>query len=318
MKIILLANHLAILPAIVHFHSKKELAAVVSPQKLVAENTQISLLCQQFDIPFYSVARPDLNTTLVRLFHEIKPDLAFICGFPYKIPYQLFTIPSIGCFNIHFSLLPAYAGPDPIFWQIRNGEQMGGITIHRVDEGFDTGKIVMQQQIQFIPGENWGICNSRYATMVLNMLLSLTEAAEKKQPVERLSYNSIAESYYPRPATEDLMINWELQTADEIENLVNASNPSAGGAITLFRQQQVRILEVSPVDGDGPENVPAGTIIHLDGNGLFVQCLNRGLLRINIVHLFEGLITGFKMAVLGIKTGDRFETSFSMQKTLIN
>lgn len=317
MKIVLFANQTAIIPVIAHFHGQNQLELVICPQNSPTGNIQIETLCQEFNIPFLTVTAADLKTTVANLFDKIQPDLAFICGFPYKLPHQLFCIPRIGCFNIHFSLLPAYRGPDPIFWQIRNGEQMGGITIHRVDEGFDSGEIVLQQPIPFMPGETWGICNSRHSSAVLNLVLKIIAAAEKKHSFDTLPNNAMM-SYFPKPVTNDLTINWNMQTADEIENLVNACNPSAGGAITLFRSQQIRILEVSPVDGEGHENIAAGTIIHLDGNGLFVQCLDRALLRINIIQLFEGIVTGFKMAILGAKPGDHFENAHSMRELSIN
>lgn len=316
MKIILLANHAAILPAIAHFHSKKWLTAVISPKKSYDENHHISLFCQELDVPFYTVKREDLAITLPGLFNELQPDLAYICGFSYKLPYQLYTIPSIGCFNIHFSLLPAYAGPDPIFWQIRNGEQIGGITIHRVDENFDSGEIMLQQQMQFIPGESWGICNSRYSSVVLNMLVDLTTNLQADHKLDGMLSSSSTASYFPKPTTEDLYINWDTDTTEKIENLVNAANPNAGGAISYLNHQLVRILEVSPVDGKGEPDIAPGTIIHADAGGLYVQCLESNLLRINILKLNEGFITGFKLAALGVKKGDFFESGISRFQVL--
>lgn len=308
MKIILLTNHAAILPAVEHFHSKKWLKAVISPGKSYSEKPQIAFLCEELDVPFYKVQHEDLTTTLHSLFNQIEPDLALIYGFSYKLPSQVFSIPSIGCFNIHFSLLPAYAGPDPIFWQIRNGEQMGGITIHRVDENFDSGEIVMQQQMPFIPGESWGICNSRYSTVVLNMLVSLIANLQADHQLKAQQSRLSKASYFPRPVIEDLLINWDIATTEQIENLVNACNPNAGGAITYLNHQAVRILEVSPVDGKGEPGTAPGTIIHADLSGLYVQCLDGNLMRINILKINEGFITGFKLVALGVKKGDCFKS----------
>lgn len=314
MKIILLANHAAILPVANYFHSKKWLKAIISPQKSHQNHLQIALFCQNLDIPFYLTDAKELKTTLVERFHQINPDLAFVCGFPFKLPRQLFSIPKLGFFNIHFSLLPSYGGPDPIFWQLRNGEQTGGITLHKVDDEFDSGEVVMRQELPFLQDENWGICNSRYSVTMLNMLVAFTEALNQHNIINPVQPIGISESYFPKPVTADLIINWDIQTADEIQNLVNACNPSAGGAITFFRQQQVRIIEVSQVDSYGQEGIPAGTIVGIDGNGLLVQCLNRVILKINIVQLFEGIVSGFKLAITGMKTGDSFETSFLKQK----
>src|SRR5699024_7169662 len=117
--------------------------------------------------------KTQLNQDVAGTLNELNPDLAVMLGFSYRIPETVFSIPALGFYNVHFSLLPAYKGPDPVFWQIRNGETIGGISIHKVNEAFDESEVVMQQQIPFIPGENWGICNNRYTQTVYNMILQL-------------------------------------------------------------------------------------------------------------------------------------------------
>lgn len=318
MKIVLLANHSAILAVIDHFHSQGWIAAVVSTGRLHSHHLQIENISKQYQIPFYKINRRELNTTLTDIFNVLKPDLALICGFSYRIPAQVFNIPPAGFFNIHFSILPAYKGPDPIFWQIKNGEQTGGISIHRVNHDFDSGEVVLQRAIPFIPGENWGICNSRYVQVLLDMVLQLMDSLDKGKQLPPVKIAIDQSSYYPNPDADDLTIKWDLLTTEQIENLVNASNPSAGGAITSLNRQLVRILEVSPVNGKGDPHIPPGTIIHADASGLYVQCLESNLLRINILKLSEGFITGFKLAALGVKQGDRFENSVSQYRVFNN
>ncbi|WP_158798403.1 methionyl-tRNA formyltransferase [Pedobacter sp. L105] len=307
MKIVLFANHLAILPVINYFYSRGWLSAVVSTDKLHGENLQIEDFCNQQAIPFCKVIREELKTTVLSLLHQIEPDLVFMCGFSYRIPGEVFSIPFLGFYNIHFSLLPAYRGPDPIFWQLKNGEQTGGISIHKVNAGFDAGEVVAQQEIPFIPGENWGICNSRYIPIAFNMIKQLAEKLMVGDRIPLVPTDHVAGSYYPKPGVEDLALEWDIQTSEQIEQLVNACNPGANGAITVFKQQMVRILEVSPVDGTGDPSVSGGSIVHADSSGLYVQCADQKLLRINILRLKEGFMTGFKLAALGVSRGDCFE-----------
>lgn len=306
MKIVLFANHVAILPVIDYFHSQEWLSAVISTDKLHSENLQIEDYCKQQAIPFYKVVREELKTTILSFFKRIKPDLAFMCGFTYRIPAEVFCIPALGFFNLHFSLLPAYGGPDPIFWQLKNGEETGGITIHKVATDFDSGEVVMQQRIPFISGENWGICNSRYAPIAFSMITQLTGKLMAGGSIPVIDTSHHTGTYYSKPGVGDLAIQWDIQTAEQIEHLVNACNPGANGAITFFKQQMVRILEVSPVDGTGASSITGGIIVHADGSGLYVQCADQKLLRINILRLKEGFMTGFKLAALGINKGDRF------------
>lgn len=319
MNTILLANHAAILPAIDYFHSQVWLQAVISTDKLHSENLVIEDICRQRHIPFYKITRGELKTTVSDLFDQLKPDLVFMCGFTYRVPLQLIRIPALGFFNIHFSLLPAYRGPDPIFWQLKHGEETGGITIHKVEEDFDSGEVVARQGIQFIEGENWGICNIRYGAFVFNMMIPIINKLNRSEEIVALNHIPIHESYYPRPLAENLIIHWETQTANEVENLVNASNPLYGGALTFYKGQTIRLLEVSPVQMQGEiPSVKPGTIIFSDAqNGLVVLCADKNILKINVAKINEGYFSGFKLFAMGVKTGDQFQTAIN-QQTIIN
>jgi len=308
MKIIIISNLAVSLPVIDIFQSSGSLLGVISGDKLHSHNLQLADFCLVKKIPFFKVGRKSLEESLHQLFIDLEPDLVLMMGFTYRIPKALFNFPPLGFYNVHFSLLPAYQGPDPIFWQLKNGETLGGITIHRVNSDFDSGEIVLQQEIPFIRGENWGICNSRYALPALNLIKTLVnQLAETGAP---LPYTPVGvkQSYFARTTPNDFIINWDIQTAAEIEALVNACNPLAGGAITSINQQPVRIFEVSPVDGTGNAELPAGTVLQAGENGLFVQCINNSVIRINILKLNEGFMTGFKLAALGIQAGACFES----------
>jgi methionyl-tRNA formyltransferase len=307
MKIILLANHAGILPVMDMFNTQGWLQAVISTDKLASHNLQIEDYCKIKGITHLKVNKEQLVTTVAQLFLDLQPDLAIMYGFTYRIPTVIYTIPRLGFYNIHFSLLPAYRGSDPIFWQLKNGEETGGITIHKVDKNFDTGDTVMQQEIAFMRGENWGICNSRYTQVAFDMIMKLTAMLKSEGEIAVIK-NEGKPGYYPVPSARDLTVQWEMHSSEEIENLVNAANPGANGAITLFRGAPAALLEVSPVDGMGAEGVPGGVVIHADGSGVYVQCMDRKILRINILKLNEGFFTGFKLAAMGIQTGDRFET----------
>jgi methionyl-tRNA formyltransferase len=302
-----MANHAGALPALAWFNDQGWLQAVISSNTLSGHNLQIQDYCYLNNITHLKVTRQQLHTQALQLFNELGPDMALMYGFTYRVPPAIFTIPRLGFYNVHFSMLPAYCGSDPVFWQIKNGERQGGITIHKVDEGFDTGAVVLQQSIPFLPGENWGICNSRYSSATINMIRQLCEMLMQGNDLPLITTDNLTRSYYPKPAAKDLAIFWDQYNATQIESLVNACNPSGGGAITTYMQQEVRILEVSPVDQQGDADIPGGTIIHADTSGLFVQCADRSLLRINILKLNEGYLTGFKLAALGIKAGQCFE-----------
>lgn len=74
-----------------------------------------------------------------------RPDLLIVFGFAWKLPRSVLDIPRLGAINVHVSMLPEYRGPAPLLWAIRNGDPTAGITIHRMDEDFDTGDILAQR-----------------------------------------------------------------------------------------------------------------------------------------------------------------------------
>ena len=96
--------------------------------------------------------RADLDIPSLRAnLATIAPDLVVVACFPWRLPEWLLALPRHGCLNVHPSLLPDGRGPDPVFWAFRWGLRETGVTIHRVDAGFDTGPIVAQRRLAIPP-----------------------------------------------------------------------------------------------------------------------------------------------------------------------
>lgn len=307
MKVIVFSNHASCIPVLHYFHLKGWLKAVTTTDNKSPGEEDIRNFCRLNGVLIVSIKRLGLSDILPSLFEDLMPDLVIMFGFPYRIPNFLYVLPRLGFYNIHFSMLPEYRGADPIFWQIRNGESCGGVSIHLVDDEFDTGPIVMQEPLVFIPGETSGISIGRHSQLALTMIQKLAIGLNAGNQTRSLPGSSRISSYFSKATQKDISINWNVQGASEVEALVNACNPGAGGAVTFFRQQLVRILEVSPVDGNfGMEIVPGG-VVHADQSGLYIKCFDHKLLRINILKLEEGFLTGSKLTALGVKVGDKFE-----------
>jgi len=102
-------------------------------------------------LPVYEVGRldhPDGEGLRARL----APDLVVVACHPRRVPPSWLFSPALGCWNIHPSLLPAYRGPAPVFWQLRAGEARTGVTVQRMDEDFDTGPVLAQRAVGFPEG----------------------------------------------------------------------------------------------------------------------------------------------------------------------
>jgi len=308
-KIILISSGVFSIPTMHHLAGQGMLHTVVSIGKTNKNNALVELNANYLKIPFKRFLKNELTTSLKDLLTEAAPFVVFVFGCPYKLPSELFSIPKYGFFNIHFSLLPAYRGPSPMFWQIKNGETTSGITIHQMTDDLDGGAMLAQQESAVSPAESCGLFSARLSMETVDVVIKAIKKLVNTGTDLLLPQNEIRASYFKRPVITDLQIDWDNQTAVEIESLVNATNPDYGGATTSFRNQPFRILETNRVQLNAPP-VPPGTIVHADINyGIVVACKDSEYLRINIAQLSEGIFSTFKLAGLGIKAGERFEDS---------
>lgn len=114
-------------------------------------NRTIAQIAWEQTIPVIEVGRLSSAETLERL-AALKPDVICVACFPHRLPRALLDLPRLGCLNVHPSLLPAYRGPSPGYWVLRNGERATGVTIHLMDEQLDSGDILLQQAFEIPPG----------------------------------------------------------------------------------------------------------------------------------------------------------------------
>jgi methionyl-tRNA formyltransferase len=87
------------------------------------------------------------QTSVVEAIAAYRPDVIAVSCFPFRVPPALLALPRYGCLNVHSSLLPCGRGVDPVFWTFRRGEEETGITVHLMDEDFDSGPILLQERM---------------------------------------------------------------------------------------------------------------------------------------------------------------------------
>jgi len=107
----------------------------------------VKVVAQQYRLP---ILQPEKirQRSVVRQLEDLAPDVIVVAAFGQLLPKSILDLPPCGCLNIHPSLLPKYRGAAPIQWAIINGEQETGVTIMLLDEGEDTGDIVLQQSVE--------------------------------------------------------------------------------------------------------------------------------------------------------------------------
>jgi len=210
-------------------------------------------------------ADPDVIESLRRL----APEAIVVAAYGQILPKEILALPTFGCINIHASLLPLYRGAAPINWAIIHGETHTGNTIMQMDEGMDTGAILLQEAIPISPKDTAGTLTEKLSVLgakLITIALPLIEAGKlKPQPQDR-SKATLA----PLLKKEDGLINWKLSATD-IQNHVRGLTPWPG-AYTFLDATMIRILETNALQGDGePGMIGEGVQGSLDvgtGSGL--------------------------------------------------
>lgn len=309
LNIALFATHTFAMPALKQLIDSGHRLTVISTDVFSYENIQMEEMAKVNNVNFLRFSKTEIKGKLVNYLKNLNPDIVIVFTFSYKIHKELLQIPKFGVYNVHFSLLPQYRGAMPVFWQLKNGQQNGGWSIIELDENMDTGPLVFQGNLDLIPGEIFGSYAARLSYAVLPSLAKLVDVCSKGDKPETTPQTT-PYSYYPKPKINDFKINWDKDTATTIFLLVNACSPDYIGAITTLNGREVRLTEVSIVDFQLNEPATPGQIIYADPSyGTFVYCSGHSFLRLNILKIAEGYVSGFKLLELGVKPGMRFENS---------
>jgi methionyl-tRNA formyltransferase len=201
---------------------------------------------------------------LARALTSHRLDLLVVFGFAWKLPRSVLAIPRLGALNIHVSMLPKYRGPAPMLWAIRNGDPTGGITVHRMDEDFDTGNILGQQDgIPLADDINWDDYCAVAMPVVRELLTkSLLLAADGHPGTPQ---DDAAATYAGFMEPEFSVVDWSHPAAD-IHNQVRTHRYTRSPDSPLARigDAWTHILRTSLQPTDGLE------IICGDGRSLWI------------------------------------------------
>src|SRR6478672_4090812 len=180
--------------------------------------------------------------------HDLAPDVIVVVAYGQILPRDVLEIPRLACLNLHASLLPRWRGAAPIQAAIAAGDSETGITVMYMDEGLDTGDIVLQRNIEMLPNETGGSLHDRLAQIAPGTLLeSLRLLAAGNAP--RVSQDNARATYAPKLKREHGQIDWS-ESAEAIERKIRAYNPWPGAFIKLGRQN-LKIFSASVVDLNG-------------------------------------------------------------------
>jgi methionyl-tRNA formyltransferase len=199
---------------------------------------------ERLGIPVRHPAKLRGDAVALDAFRALQADAAVVAAYGLILPRDWLTAARRGCLNIHASLLPRWRGAAPIHAAILAGDAETGITIMQMDEGLDTGPMLLRDALPIGPKTRLGEMHDALAVMGADLVVrALAEApAAVPQPVE-------GGSYAPRLSRADGRIDWTLSAA-RIERQTRAFDPWPG-AFTTFEADVLKVLEAEVVEGSG-------------------------------------------------------------------
>ena len=181
---------------------------------------------------------------------DLQPDIIVVVAYGQILPKSILSIPKYGAVNVHASLLPKYRGAAPIAWAILNGEEVTGVTTMMMDEGMDTGDILLQREIPMGEEVTCEILQDRLASAGAQLLLETLEKM-KTGNIRPIPQDHLKATYAPPLKKEDGHIDWR-KGAKEINCQIRAFNPWPG-AFTKWGDQLLKIYK-----GETRERRPTG------------------------------------------------------------
>jgi methionyl-tRNA formyltransferase len=178
---------------------------------------------------------------------SLKPECIAVVAYGKILPKEILEVPRLGCINVHASLLPKYRGAAPISWAIIEGEEKTGVTTMHMDEGLDTGPVLLAREVAIGREDTAGS---------LGVTLSELGATLLVETIRRVRDGSLTPvpqsgeaTFAPPLKKEDGLIDWE-RSAVEISNFVRGMNPWPVAHCRLG-EETLRILKAVPLPGAG-------------------------------------------------------------------
>ena len=196
---------------------------------------------------------------------HLNPDLIVVVAFGRILPPSILQTPSQGCINVHASLLPQYRGAAPIAWAIIHGKKQTGITTIQMDEGLDSGAILLQETTEIIPSDTAGTLGIRLSEIGARVLLKTVDGIVTGT-LKPIPQDHTQVTFAPLLDKDQGRVNWSL-SANEISNVVRGFDPWPT-AYTFYHKDRWKLWNAAARDVAVKEK--PGTILKVGKEGIEV------------------------------------------------
>ena len=226
-------------------------------RKQILTAPPVKQLAQQHGLPVYQ-PRTLRDGSCDELVKELAPEIIVVVAYGCLIPPQLLHIAKYGCINLHVSLLPQYRGSAPIQWAVLNGDAETGVTIMQLDEGLDTGDILLVKPVAIEPEETSGELFDRVSAVGAETLVTALQKIEAGE-LTPVPQDHVKATLAPA-LTKDMARFSFAEDAAHIHNWVRGMNPWPAA---WFEQDGKRIKVLECRLAENPQNAAPGTVLAL-------------------------------------------------------
>jgi len=266
--------------------------------------TQVSpvkALAQRYDIAVQqpaSLRAPEMQDGL----REVSAQAWVVAAYGLLLPPAVLALPSLGCVNVHASLLPRWRGAAPIQRAILAGDRESGVSIMQMDAGLDTGPVYMRRTAVLAPDETGGTLHDRLAEMGAEAVCEVLDALASGKACAQPQPQAGA-CYAAKIGREDARIDWS-GPAPAIERQLRALDP-VPGAFSVYEGETWKLWRGAVVPGQA--NAAPGSVLQADPEGIVVQCGSEAL-RLRVLQRPGGRRLSAAELLRGrrIETGTRF------------
>lgn len=190
-----------------------------------------------------SVREPEF----LRILKIMVPSVIVVIAYGQLLQKEILSLPLYGCINVHASLLPRYRGAAPINWAVIRGDRMTGVTTILMDEGMDTGPVLLQEEVVIRSGDTAGSLSEELSRTGAEVLIRTLDVVERGEivPVPQ----SGEATYAPPLRKRDGLIDWS-RPSGELHNFIRGMHPWPG-AYTFLKGERIRVLKAVSLGGEG-------------------------------------------------------------------
>lgn len=228
----------------------------------------LSPLAQRYNVPLWGINNIN-DPQVVTHLRDLRPDYIFIIGWSQIVKRTVLELPTRACIGFHPSLLPQNRGRAVIPWTILQGLRRSGATLFYLDEGIDSGDILIQKAFAVEPDETARTLYDKVVATLREMIREVLPLLESGDPPRRPQDHAQA-TYCAKRTPADGLIDWQ-RSAEEIWTLIRAVGEPYPGAFTFHQGRKLIVWEASPVFSAPYCGLP-GQVQAISRDGAIVQC----------------------------------------------